>query len=873
MRWVWYASLIGPQITEMKKLILAFLMCVVLMLGYPFSVNAHPADMYYHTHIITLTPEGLDIVWEIMPGPMIAQSIWFAVDSDQDNRISPQEAENWAGTILGTFSGELDQEPLEFTLEQVLWPAEIDELYQGENPIQIYLSADWPEALNEGQLISLHNRYNPKSSLSWYEVQTVQGLSFELPAQNSGNLRLEFGFGSGEDSQERFTVWESGSPTIPWVVESIGLGDLAEEAAAEGQSSPAAGSGPASILEGLIKKQEGSLPFLLSALALAGLLGALHALSPGHGKTIVAAYLVGSQGKAYHAIALGAIVTLTHTGSVFALGLIMLTASRYLLAADIFPVLELVSGLLILVLGLGLFWPRVKVLLSDRAERDRFQLNKDGLMVEGKRRLSINQPIREMGPAHSHDPSKMGAIPRKLPSENPLESIRWRSLIPLAISGGLVPCPDAIAILLVAATINRVPFGLSLILAFSFGLAVILIVVGLLIVQGRRLFERLRWFNRAAVVMPVFSALIVLGAGFFLSVGAYKNIRNQDLGAYPGIVLEEQSDFTLDEASIIYTALDENQNSQLILQPASGGEPTWITEEFNIWYLAVSPDDSKVVFAADNGANGSEIWSWEVESDRLTILLDCENAYCSEFAWSPDGRGLLYSRLDFDPEINPASVQSIWWLDLDTLESEALFQDSLTPGFSPRWSPDGQWLSYTSINPLEIKFYHMETRESQTLPSGLGYPAVWSPDSSQVILQDLNWGELGYLNKLYSYDLEKEWLTMLAYGQNYDESYPAWSPDGQWLAVVRRAWVGDMPEPENQVWIIHPDGTDARQMTDTKSTTYGQPAWSPDSRYLVFDYRTVLEEGIESGIMLLDIQAGEVITLAETGNRPAWLTQ
>jgi len=871
MRCVLDASPFAPLIPAMKRLILALLVGVFLLLSFPLSVDAHPADMYYHTHIVTLTSEGLEVLWEVIPGPMIAQSIWFGADIDQDNQISPSEAQSWAGSVLGAFRGELDQEPLDLVIEQVIWPTEINEIYQRETPIRIYLKADWPVELTGDHSLSLHNRYNPKNSLSWFEVQSEQALRFKLPVQNSGALRLDFGL--RETIPEGLTAWESGSPSLPWVVKSVGLGELAEEAAAEGRPSPAAGSGPTSILEGLMKKQEGSTLFLLSALALAGLLGALHALSPGHGKTIVAAYLVGSQGKAYHAIALGAIVTLTHTGSVFALGLLTLSASRLFLAVDIFPVLELASGILILLLGLGLLWPRVKTLLGERVERTRFKLNEENLTVDGKQRLTINQPIREIGPPHRHDPAKMGAIPRKLPGENPLESIRWRSLIPLAISGGLVPCPDAIAILLLAATINRIPFGLSLILAFSFGLAVILIIVGLLIVQGRRLFERLRWFNRAAVVMPVFSALIVLGAGIFLTFGAFQNIQAQGERGDPVIALEQPADFDLEGSAIIYTALDENQRSQLVLQPMLDGDPTWITAGLNIWYFAVAPNHRRVVFAADNGANGSQIWSWKVESDQLTVLLDCENAYCSEFAWSPDGQGLLYSRLDFDPELNPANVQSIWWLDLDTLESEPLFQDALTPGFSPRWSPDGQWLSYTSINPMEIKFYQMETMQNQTIPTRLGYPAVWSPDSTEVILQDLYWGEFSSQNKLYSYNLEDEWLTMLAYGENFDESYPAWSPDGRWLAVVRRAWVGDMPESENQVWIMRPDGTDASQMTDTENTTYGQPAWSADSRYLVFDYRIVTEEGIESGIKLLDIQSGEVRILADAGTRPAWIMQ
>ena len=179
----------------MKKFILVFLILVIILLGYPISVGAHPADMYYHTHLVTLSAENLYVIWEVMPGPMIAQSIWFAADQDQDDQVSAREAVAWAGRIVGTFSAELDQEPLDLDLEQVLWPDTIDELYQGDTPIRIYLRADWPGELGQPHLLSLHNRFNPKSSLSWFEVIAEDGLGFDQPSQNSGTLEISFGLG------------------------------------------------------------------------------------------------------------------------------------------------------------------------------------------------------------------------------------------------------------------------------------------------------------------------------------------------------------------------------------------------------------------------------------------------------------------------------------------------------------------------------------------------------------------------------------------------------------------------------------------------------------------------------------------------------
>ena len=165
----------------------------MLLLVLPVSALAHPADMYYHTHSVKLPPEGIFITWQIVPGPMIAQSIWFDVDKDQDDLVSEAEAVDWVNSILMTFSVDMGEEPLSLELESVDWPSTVDTLYSGEEPINIFLFAEWPEEVQADVMVSLHNRYNPKSSLSWFEIQTERGLSFEIPNQNSGNLEFLLG--------------------------------------------------------------------------------------------------------------------------------------------------------------------------------------------------------------------------------------------------------------------------------------------------------------------------------------------------------------------------------------------------------------------------------------------------------------------------------------------------------------------------------------------------------------------------------------------------------------------------------------------------------------------------------------------------------
>ncbi|MBL8107931.1 MAG: hypothetical protein JNJ72_20350, partial [Anaerolineales bacterium] len=138
------------------------------------------------------------------------------------------------------------------------------------------------------------------------------------------------------------------------------------------------------------------------------------------------------------------------------------------------------------------------------------------------------------------------------------EAITWRSLIALGVSGGLVPCPDAIAILLVAIAINRLMLGLALILSFSLGLAVVLIVIGLLMVNSRRLFDRMGFLDKFAPVMPLVSAIVVVILGAALTWGAAVRAKEN-----VGFVLPTQT--SINEARILYLQEDENRVKQLFI--------------------------------------------------------------------------------------------------------------------------------------------------------------------------------------------------------------------------------------------------------------------------------------------------------------------
>lgn len=237
------------------------------------------------------------------------------------------------------------------------------------------------------------------------------------------------------------------------------------------------------------------LPPLLLALglAIAAALGMGHAFAPGHGKTVMAAYLIGEQGTAWHAVILGIVVTITHTWSVILLGLVTLYFEGMISEAQVNFWTGVVSGGIIVAIGALLFRQRYHQLLATAGGNPG-----DWRFYHG----------------HDHasdEPTALVVGPGRAPS--------YRNILWLGISGGVVPCPAALIVLLLALKVGKLTYGLSLILAFSVGLAAVLVIIGLLVVRASRILQRRNLAEHPLLrLLPLGSAALITLLGGWVVV-------------------------------------------------------------------------------------------------------------------------------------------------------------------------------------------------------------------------------------------------------------------------------------------------------------------------------------------------------------------
>jgi ABC-type nickel/cobalt efflux system permease component RcnA len=242
-------------------------------------------------------------------------------------------------------------------------------------------------------------------------------------------------------------------------------------------------------------------PFGVGVLLLAAFLfGAAHAFTPGHGKTLVAAYLVGERGTVRHAVILALATTIAHTGSVIAVAAILWGVYGNNVPGTTQGTLQFIAGLLVIGVGLWLLLRRVT------GQADHFHLFAGHHHHHDHDHGNGHSHSHDHGHEHHHGPSP----------ESAKTTGGWLRIVLMGLGGGLVPCWDAVLLLVAASAMGRLGFAIPLLLAFSLGLGAVLVGLGIGVVYayraGSRRFKESRWFR----FLPMASAVLLVGIGFWL---------------------------------------------------------------------------------------------------------------------------------------------------------------------------------------------------------------------------------------------------------------------------------------------------------------------------------------------------------------------
>lgn len=522
------------------------LIALVSCLSVPTVAMAHPLGNFTVNHFarLQIVPDQIGVEYVVDMAEIPAFRALQKADSNHDRRTTDLELQTYLEQItpdyLKGLELQVDQHPITLQLQtrQISRPPGVGGL--STLRLEWQLTAKLPVKSDRSTHHLIFQNQNDRTRIGWREVVAQSGDGMQIfdssvyrnsltdalrtypqdllstPLQES-SATLFFTQGAipatatallNRPENIRLTPLETVSQTLKTTILPSGLQRL-------------------SPLPDLTWNTPTGLLLLLGA---AFVWGAAHSLSPGHGKTIVGAYLVGTRATPCHALFLALTTTVTHTIGVFGLGFITLFASQTILPEQLYPWLSLLSGGLVVTIGIRLIYQRLRNAHSgipDHAHdhpyghhhghhHDHHHNHHHGHHHDHSHAHS--HPHFHLTPTSDFHSSEPALSDKNSFTNTPPLSIDWRGLLALGISGGLMPCPAALVLMLGAIAVGQTALGLALVFVFSLGLAGVLIGLGLLLVYARPRFKQLPASVSQWRRLPALSAagIIVLGLGISL---------------------------------------------------------------------------------------------------------------------------------------------------------------------------------------------------------------------------------------------------------------------------------------------------------------------------------------------------------------------
>lgn len=492
----------------------------VLAVG-PQPAHAHPLGNFTINRYsrIEIGPDAVGLLYILDMAEVPAFQEIRAIDTNQNRLVDPDEESAYLTAKVDEIRGNLvmsidgSGKGLKVAGRALTFPPGQGGL--ATLRIEARFEVPWAPGEDRTHTLAYEDRNMP-DRLGWKEVvvREREGVSIESSsapaAEQSDELRSypEDSLASPLDVRSATVIFTApaGTGTAAHVPGSsaVGAADAADAIPAPSSKLEPARTRRTDPLGELLHRDRLTPGVIALALVIAAGVGGFHALTPGHGKTIMAAYLVGARGAARHAVMLGGTVAISHTIGVLGLGLITVYAANVLAPETVYPYLGFGAGAIVLAIGV---W-----MLMRRLSRGRGSGQGDGHNHDHGHEHGGANDSHDSGHEHHHQPGIRSGV-------------TWRTLLAIGLADGAVPSASALILWLAAISIDRVEFGIVMVAAFGVGMAAALTAIGFLLVRGRGAFEtrvaaRFPIAHRLNHAIPWITAIVVIGAGLFLVVRA-----------------------------------------------------------------------------------------------------------------------------------------------------------------------------------------------------------------------------------------------------------------------------------------------------------------------------------------------------------------
>ena len=510
-------------------------------LAAPLVASAHPLGNFTINHYAGLTIAvdhiDLDVVIDMAEIPTFQER--QTMDSDEDGSVSDEEVAAWAPGACEALAPSL----------HVTRDGTALALAAGRSAASFAPGAGGLSTLRLecGYDARLSSPVTASTTVGFRDASYAERIGWrEIVATGAGTRLDTHGLPAASPSK-RLTAYPADMIAAPLDIRTATIevrpgagvassGPVPAASAAAPITPPAAvPGGVAAELPAIFRSTDLSLLVVLGSIGTAVVIGALHALTPGHGKTLMAAYLVGTRGTALHAIGLGMSVAVSHTLGILVLAVLVVGAGSALPPDVVYRVTPVIAGVSIVLIGGWMLIAEVRRRTAPRAvahAHAQIPGGRDDAHGEGHEHAPARGPERkhEHGHAHEHEHghehdeppaglhSHGGVTHTHLPSAG--RTLTWRGLFVLGLAGGLVPSTSALIILLGSIAAGRPAFGLVLVVAFGIGMAAVMSGVGLVMIVARSRLDRMprrSSLGRVAAVAPLVASIAVLVLGSYLT--------------------------------------------------------------------------------------------------------------------------------------------------------------------------------------------------------------------------------------------------------------------------------------------------------------------------------------------------------------------